>query len=278
MYPDHHLLSTHTSSMFAEAGSLIEQRHVNPDGAQWSIICRYDDHGRMSQKLRQFAKGTEVFSFQYDELGRLESVVSRSGTGAERLCESYIYDQGGRKSVTVYPDPALRGEISADIEAAFEVSFEASSIMTTFDDRDQPVSRVFYDQNGNVDRRILMRYDAVGRLLEEGECEANGGIREDLRYAHRYDPEGRLIEKTMYHHAVGTHRIMFVYDDEGEVSEERHQRRGGIVIQGGDQNWTTRYRYQYDDHGNWTERVANTLLPTGDAAGSVIERRRIEYY
>ncbi len=60
--------------------------------------------------------------------------------------------------------------------------------------------------------------------------------------------------------------------------EERHRRTGGMVEEGGDQDWKTLSRYQYDDRGNWVERVAETVLRTGDRTLSMIERRSLNYY
>jgi len=133
------------------------------------------------------------------------------------------------------------------MEAAFDISVEASSILTIFDERDRPVKRVFYGPNDVIERRVLMRYDTGGRLVEKGECEAEGIIREDLRHLYRYDVEGRLVEKTMYYYGLWTYWKTFVYNDQGDVVEERHRRTGGVVEEGGDQGWKTLSRYQYDD-------------------------------
>lgn len=279
IYPDKDWVM-HTTTTFSEGGNLFEQRHRNPDGSQWSIICLYDDHGRILQKEHRGSEAEQVFSYHYDALGRLERVVARSETGTERVCESYQYDLAGQKMVTLYPDPVLRGNtnVGVDIEVAFQISVEASSILTIFDERDRPVTRVFYDPNGRVDRRILMRYDAAGRLVEEGEREADGNIREDLRHLYRYDAAGRLIEKTMHLYAFGTHRKTLAYNEQGDIVEERRQRTAGIIDEDGDQDWKTQYRYQYDDRGNWIERVAETVLPTGDPKVNMVERRHLNYY
>ncbi len=278
VYPDRRR-AMHTITTFSTVGDLLEQRHRNPDGSEWSIVCSYDNLGRISQKERQSPEAKQVFSYRYDALGRLERVVERTD-GTDRVCESYHYDLTGNKTATVYPDPTLRdkGNIGVDVEAAFEISVEASSILTIFDEQGRPVKRVFYDPNGTVERRILIRYDAAGHLVEEGEREADGSIREDLRHVYRYDAEGRLIEKIMYLYAFGTHRKMFVYNQHGDVVEEGHQRTAGIVDPGGGGDWNVRYRYRYDSRGNWIERVAETVLPTGEQRMSMVERRRIDYY
>jgi hypothetical protein len=74
-----------------------------------------------------------------------------------------------------------------------------------------------------------MRYDAAGRLVEDGEAEAEGIIREDLRRLYGYNAEGRLIEKTMYYYGLWMYRTTFGYNDQGDIIEERHQHTGGII-------------------------------------------------
>jgi hypothetical protein len=216
--------------------------------------------------------------YHYDSFGRLERVVARSATGTDRVYELYQYGETGRKTVTVYPDPALRGKLHTTVETAFETSADASSIVTHFDHQDRPWKRLFYDLNGRVERRILMRYDAAGRLVEDGEAEAEGIIREDLRRLYGYDAEGRLIEKTMYYYGLWMYRTTFGHNDQGDIIEERHQHTGGIIEESGERDWKTQSRYQYDHRGNWIERVTENVLGTGDRRLSMIERRRIDYY
>ena len=268
----------HTSTIFSTDGNLLERRHRNPDGSQWSMVCRYDDGGRLSQKDEANFQGTQLLCYRYDSFGRVVDVTARSAADTERVCESYQYDETGRKTLTVYPDPALRGKLHTTVETAFETSADASSIVTHFDHQDRPLKRVFFDLNDRVERRILMRYDAAWRLVEEGESEGNGVIREDLRRLYRYDAEGRLIEKTMYYF-LWIYRLTFAYNDQGDMIEERHEHTGGGVTEESDcREWKTQSRYQYDDRGNWIERVSDDVAGTGERRMSMIERRRIDYY
>src|SRR5664279_1499011 len=135
----------HTSTIFSPGGNLLEQRHRNPDGSHWSMECRYDDGGRLSQKDEANIQGTPLWLYyHYDSFGRLERVVARSATGTDRVYELYQYDETGRKTVTVYPDPALRGKLHTTVETASETSADASSIVTHFDHQDRPCKRLFY--------------------------------------------------------------------------------------------------------------------------------------
>lgn len=278
VYQDHHWVM-HTSTVFAEDGQLLEQRHRNPDGTAWRVVCHYDDRGRISRKeyFHEGPDAKQVLLYEYDSPGRLERVRVRSENGEERVAESYTYDRAGRKAATVYPDPAQRNA-SGLVTEALETSPGASAILTLFDEQDRPERRVFYDPNGIVERRVVMRYDADGRLLEEGEREPDGSIREDFRTQYRYDAAGRVIEKEFYWSAIGRVRDEYVYNPEGDVVENRHESAGGFAHPDGDQKWTVRSRYLYDDRGNWVERIEETTPQGGEQRISMIERRRIEYY
>ncbi|MGO9242972.1 MAG: hypothetical protein ACLQBJ_19400 [Bryobacteraceae bacterium] len=285
VYPDHHRVMR-TSTSFSREGNLLRQDHQNPDGSGWSIVCHYDDQGRIlgrSGSEGPFSANWALsYHYDYDALGRLERVVQRSAGGVERVLESYRYEATGRKILTEYLSLGLRKQgIVVGLEASFQFSAEASFIVTFFDEHDRPVKRIFYDPNDRVDRRILFRYDAAGRLLEEGEDEGKGRIRQDYRQAYTYDTQGRILSKTVHHYAFGTRRNTFLYNDNGDVAEERYQDSlgilGGIDGEGRDQDWAKRFQYVYDGHGNWTERT-ETRQSAGETGVSTVERRSLEYY
>jgi len=61
------------------------------------------------------------------------------------------------------------------------------------------------------------------------------------------------------------------------VQEIIEQNTGLMMEDTGSQAWTERFAYQYDD-GNWIERTTETILHTGEARLSMIERRDLTYY
>jgi hypothetical protein len=276
VYPDRRWLM-HTTASYSPLGYLLEERHRNPDGSQWSLVCRYDERGRILERAEPGLAGPRLLTYRYDTLDRLDSVLARSPEG-ERLCESYRYDAVGRKTATVFPDPALRDKVHVALESAFETSTDAASIVTVFDKRDRPVERAFYELNGFVGHRILMRYDAAGKLIEQGESEGDGVIREDLRHLYRYDSDGRLVEKTMHHYGLWMLHQAFAYNEHGDIIEERQRQTGGHCGEEPDQSWRTEFSYRYDEGGNWVERITHVVLQTSERRLQLVERRRIEYY
>jgi hypothetical protein len=150
--------------------------------------------------------------------------------------------------------------------------------VTFFDADGRPVRKVLYDADDRVIRRTLFRYDARGLLIEEGES-IGGRIREDFRNVYRYDSMGRRIEADMRWGDFGGERKSFAYNERGDLVEELIEQSNILVAEEpGTQSWTQRFRYEYDDRGNWTERVTETALPNGETRVSRIERRSLIYY
>ena len=128
-----------------------------------------------------------------------------------------------------------------------------------------------------VIRRVAFRYDARGLLLEEGEL-VGGSIRDDFRNVYRYDASERQIEADRRWGDLGRGRRTFAYNDRGDIVQEIIEQNTGLMMEDtGSQAWTERFAYQYDD-GNWIERTTETILHTGEARLSMIERRELTYY
>jgi len=158
------------------------------------------------------------------------------------------------------------------------LSIDAVVIMTVLDAYDRLIRKVLYDADDRVIRRIAFRYDARGLLLEEGEL-VGGSIRDDFRNEYRYDAFGRKIEADKRWGDFGSARRTFAYNDMGDMVEEIIEQNTGLMMEDtGSQAWTERFTYQYDDDGNWIERTTETILHTGEARVSMIERRELTYY
>lgn len=282
VYPDKRWVM-HTSDAFSPEGNLLERRHRNPDGSQWSILCRYDDGGRILDKVyaRGEPSGGEVLTYQYDALGRLDRVIMRSGEDADRVFESFRYEADGTKTQTTYKiplDDQKRMNTGVAGGSMLHMSIDAVAIMTLFDATGRATRKVLYDVDDRVIRRTTFRYDAQSLLVEEGELIA-GRIREDFRNVYRYDAAGNRIGAEMRWGDLGGQRTSFAHNTRGDVTEERIEKTHLLREERrDDQSWTRLFRYQYDDFGNWTERVTETARSNGETSVSMIERRDLAYY
>lgn len=158
------------------------------------------------------------------------------------------------------------------------LSIDAVVIMTALDASDRPIRQVLYDRDDRVIRRVAFRYDARGLLIEEGEL-TGGSIRDDFRNVYRYDALERQIEADRRWGDIGGARRTFAYNDHGDIVQEVIEQSTGLL--GEDfrpQAWTERFTYQYDDYENWIERTTETILHTGEARLSMIERRELTYH
>jgi len=271
-----------TRESYDPDGNLIERWHCNPDGREWSHICRYSHDRKLVEKeYRGISIGSDrKFSYHHDAAGRLERVLATSEAGAERIYESYRYDAQGLKTVTFYPDrtPAP-GTVGVSVEAMLHWHGDAVAVMTVFDEADRPARTVFYDENDRAIRRVVFRYDNSGNLVEEGEMEPGGAIRQDFRNVYRYDASGRQIEAEMHWYDFGGQTRKRTYNEFGDVTEESRYPHEAQVKLFEQHDWATRYTYRYDDRGNWIERITATgSLPDGPFTDCAHQRRELSYY
>ncbi len=275
-----------TERQFARDGRLLEAGHRNPDGSEWHASYRYTEDGRLLEKEyggTDPISGDRLFQYEYDPLGRLQRVTARNAAGEERVFQSHTYEPSGEHRRTEYRDPALAGpeRRSPPAELMLERTADSVAVLTFFDAADRPVKRILYDGNDMVIRRVLIRHDEAGRIVEEGEAEPGDKIREDFRHLYRYDELGRRIEADLYWYAFGGQRVRTTYNEQGDVAEERTLHRAGEVdlSEPGDREWAFRYEYTYDPHGNWLTRTITTHTPPeADGTDPRTEQRRIVYW
>lgn len=255
VYPDRSWVM-YTNDTYSPEGHLLERRHRNPEGPHWSILCRYDDHGRILEK-EQAVEGSgrpELFSYRYDPLGRLDREVLNSGREGERVVESVRYDADGTTARTSYPaalDDTTRSTRGVSGESMLQTSIDTVVVMTILDARDRPVRRVFYNTDDRVIGRVGFRYDARGWLVEEGEL-VGGRVLDDFRNLYRYDAAGRRIEADRRWGDLGGERRTFAYNDHGDMVEETIEQDRGLLSEiDPPQAWTRRFTFQYDEAGNW---------------------------
>ena len=107
--------------------------------------------------------------------------------------------------------------------------------------------------------------------------------------AYSYDAQGRLVERTRRMGILSEERTRFEYDDRGNPileTTEHHDREIELDDTAGARSKNgqarvdyTRFEYQYDANGNWTERIVSFRSGSDtDFRRSNVERRTISYY
>jgi hypothetical protein len=284
--------------VYDDDGRLMEQEFWSDDGPRSRVVYSYDARGRLAAAEAVAPDGTqrEAETYRYDATGRKVKVTLLA------------HDPTG--SATCY---ALEGT-----EQSYGAP-GAVTLTVAYDDRELPAEARFDDADGALVRRIVFSRDQEGRLLSEVEhfggespfpefpADVNNIPAKDrasmaaalkrafedrvfCRTAYAYDTKGRLLERTIYMGTLSEDRTTFQYRDYddpiAETSSSRNHRVAldddGVVStteeQPGVQQYN-RYDYQYDSHGNWTERVLSYRIDSeAEFQRSNIERRTFEYY
>jgi YD repeat-containing protein len=244
-------------------------------------------------------------------------VVARRQSEGDRIVEAYEYDASGRKKKTFYVDLAAQRPNThyawgvEGTDSAYSAP-GAASLVTLYDERDQPTDVLFHDTAGRELSRLEFRYDDAGRLIEEVQMNNEDALPPEIlaslneaqletaralfgvggagfRRAHRYDAQGRRAETRSRFGLGGDHKTR-VYNDHGDqILEifENNEQEYGIDDEGRRSDAPTnervtrseaRFLYDYDTHHNW---VTKTVESRGgidqEFAVCSVERRTITY-
>jgi hypothetical protein len=286
-----------SARVYDDSGHLVETQTSANDEPTRRVLYAYDAAGRASGAVELAPDGTrrEAEACQYDHDGRRTKI-------------SFLADHGTNEAMS-YAVEGTETAVSAPGAVTSTISY---------DDRDRPAQVSFHDADQALVRRIVFSRDRDGRLLTEvvhfggktpfatfppGVDEvppeehakmaallANVFAEQTLMStSYAYDHAGRLMERVRRMGSLSEERTSFQYDDHDNPVEEISEDRGRSadidddgVLQLKEEEPRTQYArfdYQYDVHGNWTERVGwgRTKAQT-DFQRSNIERRTFTYY
>ena len=304
---------------FRADGSLAREWHRNPDGSEWTTTFEYDRAGQLLNVRTENTSGLVGLQiYEYDAAGRSARLIARAKDGGERVAETYTYDTAGRKKKTLYvdltmQDPNIHTTWGVEGSDSSYSAPGAATLTTVYDEREHPTELLFHDVQGRLLSRVEFRYDEGGHLVEEAQSRAEEmlprelvanlnaeqlatvrtlfGATEPIRQLHRYDEQGRRTETRSQMGPLGGHRKTVAYNDHGDQIEEvfEHETREyGMDEQGRLSERPTketvrrseaRFRYNYDTHGNWVEKVIEGRGGVDqEFIVSSIERRLLAYY
>jgi hypothetical protein len=292
---------------------LLQRRYYRnppPHLAEWTSYYEYDkESSQLSvERVEEGGKVTFARLLEYDSEHRLLRVTVTDRNGDPRVAESYSYDHDGKKK-TSYIDPDLPQQdaccgpmFGVEGTDAGYAAPGARVITSIYDGNNRPIEHLFHDSNGELVSRIDLRYDDRGNLVEEVctrqklPVEITAQLNEEqleamrklfvLGRRHHYDGQNRRIETSSIAPADDRDKTTFAYNDKGDViseisessrSEYDLEERGTITAKPDStrsRRSETRIRYQYDTHGNWTEKIVET--PGGPVWS--VDRRTILYF
>jgi hypothetical protein len=261
---------------YDDSGRPVETTLIGPDGTrQQAETFTYDRNGRKTR-------------VQYRGFGGLPDDVDHESQGWQRFVPhgsepmpspitTVVYDAGNR------PTEVLIHNASHELQYRVTLTRDQQGRLLTADTTFAGISALLPGvekeiENASVEDRAKMEamleatferqtflsvrfsYDSAGRLAEE--TFRMGTLMEEVK-TYRYDKSGALVEE------ASVTRSQTIDGDGPEVRAKA----------GEEQGHRTGYDYQFDTHGNWTERVTTSQCrDAGDSRWSAVERRAFTYY
>jgi hypothetical protein len=295
---------------------LVSTRNRNSDGSAWMVRNTYASGKLLKTTRGKEGEPPGVTSYAYDDQERLTSITDGS---APDNPTTFHYDERGRKTKVQKSRAQDYRLNVAFAGSPMQVADRRPNLpgggtaITTYDENDRPtevqirdaqgakVSRTvsFYDEQGHIteekqildDPLNLIPTDARARILADSGA-SGADLREQLKkimgghegpnsVAYSYDAQGRVKE---------TRRRIFNQD---ETIETTYNEQGDVAVEitrslpGSNepeqtlppQNSEAHFTYQYDDHGNWTEKITSNSSSPGapfETTGTV--RRTLTYF
>jgi hypothetical protein len=279
---------------FRPDGSLQRRWYKSPpaNSSEWTNSYEYHDANQLTAECAGQGETVTITKLcEYDATGRILQITMPDKNRQPRVAETYSYDVDGRKKKIVHIDPALP---SGDCGTMFGLdgtdaaygSPGAASITSFYDERGRPCEHLFHDSGGELITRIDLRHDERGNLVEEVcsqhklpselidhfSAEQLGAAQllfSSSRH-HRYDEQDRRIETSSKMAPKDVDVQTFAYNEHGdlitEISESSHAEydfgEDGRLTPKPDSARSHRseaqFRYQYDPHGNWIEKIVET--------------------
>jgi hypothetical protein len=250
-------------------------------------------------------------SYDYDrKTGRLLTVTNNQDS--DRTVFNYTSDgmtsiqTFDPKTIEETRNAAFSG-VSAWEASAMGFGVPMGGIVTTkYDKSDNPVELQIHTPDGQRITRMVRSYDTEGRLKEERTLEKNlsflmlerippeqraqlgpDGIQALSEHLNKlgknpdiatyeYDSQGR-VKKKFERNMIFEHTTTIFYNEHGDKARERQtftdNTAGPEHLPHVPEDSDIRYTYQYDNFGNWTEKIA-----TSSDGSSITTRRTITYY
>jgi hypothetical protein len=264
--------------------------------------CSYDEAGLLLEWQSWNGDAPGASSHHEYEDGRLARVVGHGPDGSRTVSEEYTYaDDGSYTRIWHLPEMLGGTNVQYGIEG-LDVSISApgtKSVATSYDREGRPTAVVLQNAEGGVVRRVLFTRDEAGRMTRAevllGDEPMHPGFAVFgaggawLTVEYTYDDSGRQSSMVRRMFLLHETREGYRYDDRGnrvEITLEERTAEGNLAEDGSLEAGAaqvrraqTRFEFKYDEHGNWTERIASQRFEQNpDFAPGLIERRQIAYY
>jgi len=266
----------------------------------------FDQKGKTVEWRGNTAHGRVERTYVYDQNERLIRVRGSSGDHDDE----FRYEGRGKTQIRRVPArPDLQSRAFAvspwfDAVSEGELLTDGGTVESTYNERDEPVEKRLFDDEGTLLFRVVYIRDENGRLGEEKLITENHAIPKTLRDQIPIGERASVLavmrnkfeEMGQHTGLFGNAERAYVYNERGDVAE-RHMRHGSIredvtfsYNERGDINELTiqtsgfpheasietrsllkfRRTYEYDSFGNWT-----SMTETSESHGKTATRKRV---
>jgi hypothetical protein len=266
----------------------------------------FDQKGKTVEWRGNTAHGRVERTYVYDQNERLIRVRGSSGDHHDE----FRYEGRGKTQIRRVPArPDLQSRAFAvspwfDAVSEGELLTDGGTVESTYNERDEPVEKRLFDDEGTLLFRVVYIRDENGRLGEEKLITENHAIPKTLRDQIPIGERASVLavmrnkfeEMGQHTGLFGNAERAYVYNERGDVAE-RHMRHGSIredvtfsYNERGDINELTiqtsgfpheasietrsllkfRRTYEYDSFGNWT-----SMTETSESHGKTATRKRV---
>jgi hypothetical protein len=183
-----------------------------------------------------------------DPTGNITDVIDYNADGTIdcQYTGRYDFSDNNYESVYVrfYPEktidrkPFILGSVNYSLGKMAEMNYKT-------DTAGRPVEEIITDVSGNILYKIEIKRDSTGNVYEEDFSDGS-----DFHY--KYDNHGNRTE-WMSHSGGDTTRAEISYDEMGNIVEINKDNYFKSKFRFHYDDF--RYRYKYDEQGNWIERI-----------------------
>jgi YD repeat-containing protein len=301
----------HTTEYDSE-GRTLARRSNRPNDSDWVNRYTWNASGLLVKETwgKEGDPPSESI-YLYDDQGRLQSITYSDKPDNP---VTFHYDEHGRKTKWQVSHPEdYRPNVAGSGDSPFWSADRPPNMegggtaITIYDEHNRPTEVRIHDSQGELVGRAIRTYDAQGRIAEEKLVhddivtilsaatrarilETPGASLDDLRQqltklmsgqsgpssiAFAYDPQGRIIQKTR--RVFNTvDQIEITYNEQGDKAVKFTRTE---QVDSPEQYSESHYEYQYDSHGNWTEKLDSWCsMPGATCVPSTKTHRKFTYF
>ena len=252
----------HSTIEYDSKGNPMEIRNYEGDAVQTRVLYTYDDKGQKIEQSRVADGGAyhERLTYAYNASGQLtEMAAYYNGTLKEKHLKTY---NGA-------------GNLEKEESLNYELPGQNSTVEYLYDKFGREIER--YVVTAILWSKVQTLYDAKGRVAQRTtfmEYKQRNVMQTHApkpgRVVFRYNDRGQVLEEAVYEPTSAlTSKTVYTYDKDGKLIGETHVSR--------DVPGDRKVLYKYDSHGNWVKRTS----PNTDHTGRqyiYVEHRAITYY